>query len=156
MVEIPITQDRIAIVDDCDAHLANFKWYVMKAKEYPLGYAIREVKPDGLRIRVFLHHAVIGYPLNGLVVDHKNGNSLDNRRENLRIVTQRENTQNQKCHRNGQKSSRFIGVYWDKSRSKWNSMIRINGKRKCLGRFDDEINAANAYQKEINQLQEAA
>lgn len=156
MIEMPITQGRTVLLDDCDAHLADRPWYVMKAKEYPVGYAIREMKTDGKRHRIFLHHAIIGYPLNGCVVDHKNGNSLDNRRSNLRITTQRENMQNQKCHRIGKKSSRFIGVYWDKNRQKWNSMISINGKRKCLGRFINESEAADAYKKEITQLQEAA
>ena len=156
MIEIPITQGRTVLVDDCDAHLANSKWYVMKAPQYPVGYAIREINGNGLRSRIFLHHAIIGYPLNGLVVDHINGNSLDNRRSNLRITTQRENTQNQKCHRNGLKTSKYIGVWWRPDRKKWSTMISVKGKRKYLGMFLNQEDASRAYQKEIAQLQEAA
>lgn len=70
----------------------------------------------------------------GLVVDHINNDTLDNRRDNLRIVTYAENPQNRSgANRNSQSGTR--GVYWDAERGVWRAMIRTNGKRLHLGRF---------------------
>jgi hypothetical protein len=102
---------------------------------------------------MFLHHAVIGYPLNGLQVDHIDGNGLNNRRENLRIVTHRQNHQNKKCHRaGGKKSSRFLGVRLHKASGLWQTRIWINGKELSLGYFHDEQKAGDAYQKALLKL----
>ncbi len=81
MINILLTQGRVTVIDDADAHLARYKWF------YGEGYAGR--RKDGM-----LHHCIVGFPLDGLVVDHINRDTLDNRRVNLRIVTQRENLLN--------------------------------------------------------------
>lgn len=71
--------------------------------------------------------------------DHINGDTLDNRKSNLRDVTHNENCINRK-HTN-----KFRGVHFCKSREKWVSMIRSKGKTYNLGRFDSQIQAAKAY-----------
>ena len=86
----------------------------------------------------FLNHSQKGHKL---VVNHKNFNRQDNRVENLEIVTQRENAN--KAHIKS--SSKYVGVSWHKGRKKWMSRIVINGKRKHLGYFFEEIEASNAY-----------
>jgi hypothetical protein len=82
----------------------------------------------------------------GKVVDHINHNGLDNRRANLRVVSQISNTWNS---RQGRRfgSSQYKGVSWAKRRSKWVATISTNGKKRFLGHFDDEIQAAKAYDK---------
>lgn len=76
-------------------------------------------------------------------VDHKNMDSLDNRRENLRVATQIENKRNGSLQRNS--SSGFKGVHWHKRDKKWMASIRINRKLKHLGQFCSPEEAAKAY-----------
>ena len=93
----------------------------------------------------FLNHKPNGYEQ---VVDHINDNKLDNRLENLQIVTPRFNSYKTQ----GKYSSKFKGVSWNKERNKWVSQIRINGKLKYLGLFKCELAASYAYQKELKKL----
>jgi len=93
----------------------------------------------------FLNHKPNGYKL---VINHINFNKLDNRVVNLEIVTARQNA-NQK---HLQSTSKHVGVCWDKSRNKWKAQIKINGKNKFLGRFNQEIDANNAYQSKLLSL----
>lgn len=72
-------------------------------------------------------------------IDHINGDILDNRICNLRIVSNRENQQNQKRHRNG-----FLCGATPKG-NKWQSQIKMNGTKKYLGLFNTELEAHNAY-----------
>ena len=92
-----------------------------------------------------------------LVVDHINGNTLDNRLCNLRLVTQAQNALNQKSSKNS--SSKYLGVYWNKSSKNWRADIRVNGAKKNLGTFERESDAALArdyatkkYYKEYGRL----
>lgn len=82
------------------------------------------------------------------IIDHIDGNKLNNRIENLRPVTNRENCLNKKIHREG----KLAGTYYCKSRKKWRSEIQINGKKKFLGSFDSEILGHTAYMVERNKL----
>ena len=93
----------------------------------------------------FLNHKPCGLKL---VVDHINNNKLDNRVDNLRVITQRENT-NRK-HINS--SSKYIGVCFDATNKKWKAAIRINGKQTYLGLFTEEYDAYLAYQNKLNSL----
>jgi hypothetical protein len=80
-----------------------------------------------------------------LLIDHINGDSLDNRRANLRLATPSQNAYNRAKIRS-KKSSRYIGVYFEKATGRWTVKIRIGrGKRLWLGRFNSEIAAARAY-----------
>ncbi len=135
------------IVDDADyEQLRRWRWALTR------GYASRltVLGENGFRKgrRMLIHRQLLGLafgdPREG---DHLNGNRLDNRRANLRIVTVAENRQNQNAagHRDG--SSRYRGVCWDAARGKW--MVRANHKH--LGRYDDEDEAgkvAAAYRRE--------
>ena len=93
----------------------------------------------------FLNHKPCGMEL---VIDHINDNILDNRLKNLQIVTNRFNV----CKTQGQYSSKYKGVSWNKKMNKFQSYIGINKKRIHLGTFDCELAASYAYQKALKEL----
>ena len=95
--------------------------------------------------KTFLNHKANG---NKKVVDHINHDKSDNRIENLRVVSQRENLSNRK----NKYTSEYTGVSWCKSCNKWVSSIWINGKKKTLGRFKNEIDAHFKYQEKLKEL----
>ena len=83
---------------------------------------------------------------NGLYADHINRNKLDNRKENLRVCNINESNRNRGpiyFKRRQDIVSKYKGVWWDKTR--WRSAITVNNKKIYLGRFDDEDEAASAY-----------
>ena len=86
-----------------------------------------------------MHREIIKVPDN-LVVDHINHNGLDNRKANLRPATKAQNAWNRKIH-----TGKFKGVTWSKGRKKWFVRLRCAGKRISIGFFDDQIEAAKAY-----------
>ena len=151
MREIQLTQGLVAFVDDCDFERLNqVKWSAKKHRN--AFYASRHLPiVGGKRPVLSMHHAIIGKPSKGLMVDHINGCGTDNRKNNLRFVTNRQNGQNNK---NCKKSSQYPGVNWDKERKKWYSCIGINGKTKSLGRFTNEKEAFEAYKQAVNDLGE--
>jgi len=107
-------------------------------------YAAREFKVDSERTTTLrLHREIMNAPA-GLVVDHKNGISLENRRANLRLATHAQNMYN-KAKTKSKTSSRFIGVCFVKAVNKWEAKIYYQGKKIWLGYFDNEIDAAKAY-----------
>jgi hypothetical protein len=94
----------------------------------------------------FLNHKPDG--THKLVVDHINANKLDNRVENLQVISQRENSSKDKKN----KASRYTGVSWSSGNNKWMSAIRINGKQNHLGYFKCETSAHLAYQNKLKQI----
>ena len=101
----------------------------------------------------FLGHKPDGH---SLVVDHVNGDKLDDRVENLRIVTQRANIST--CFRfdKGSFSSEYAGVYWNEEKSKWHSQIQHKGMRLYLGLYNTEIEASNAYQLALSKIKDGS
>ncbi len=132
------------ILDQVDYYrYREFKWFI-KGNGSKV-YALRSFKIGPKKTKMAaMHREIINAP-KGLLVDHKNGDSLDNRRANLRLATQSQNLANA-IRDKSKASSRFTGVYLNKSRKKkWHVGIRYQGKKVFLGRFDDEIEAAKAY-----------
>ena len=99
---------------------------------------------------VLLYRAIaerMGFP-DGLLVDHKNRNTLDNTRGNLRPATDGQNHANAKKYKGHfgvAATSKFRGVSWDRERAKWAACGRLNRKTFHLGRFASEEAAARAY-----------
>ena len=119
----------ILIDDDCYEELSQKTWHISShgyaASRY--GYGRKNSK-----IR-YMHRIVTGCP-DGLVVDHINGNRLDNRKENLRCVSIRENSMN--------RISDVRGFFFDRSRGKF----RVEANGRYVGRYDTEDEARKAYE----------
>lgn len=98
---------------------------------------------------VLLHRVVIGAEP-GQEVDHVDANRLNNTRENLRICSRAENMMNRHCFRGGH--SGFKGVTFHKRLGKWAAQITSKNKNKWLGSFDDEAEAARAYDAAAREL----
>jgi hypothetical protein len=109
------------------------------------GRSPEEIEATGKRAPVLMHRYLMGEPAED--VDHWNRDSLDNRRENLRLATASQNIANG-LSRGG--SSKFKGVSW--SRDGWNASLRKNYKTIHLGRFDTEESAARAHDTAARQL----
>jgi HNH endonuclease len=122
-----------AIIDRTDARLAEQRWSL-----FPIGYVGRSTHAP--RRALYLHREVLGLVHgDGLQGDHIDGNALDCRRSNLRVVTHAQNGQNQKP-RGGTSAHR--GVYWNRQIRKWVANGRDHGKTRYLGSFEDELEAA--------------
>jgi hypothetical protein len=125
------------LIDPVDAGQALHRWFV-----HTLGYAYRSQYPAPRRT-LLLHREILGLTLgDGLEADHINGDRLDNRRCNLRIVTHAENHQNLRSERGS--TSRYRGVSWSKEKGKWQVQVSVNGHRHSLGYFAYEELAAEA------------
>lgn len=152
MKEIPLTQEKFALVDDdMFEELNQHKWFAIKHRN--TFYAMRNLPMiNGKRMPIKMNHVILGKPLKGFVHDHKDGNGLNNQRDNLRIVTSRQNSQNMK---NIIQTSHYPGVHWCKQSKKWRARIKINGIKKSLGFFVDEYKAFEAYRSAVHNLGEA-
>ncbi len=140
---IPLTRGKFAIVDADDYEWASkFKWHASGQEKYP--YACRALYYEGkLKKMIYLHREILAAPKE-LLADHINGNPLDDRKENLREATKSENACNMNLNKEGC-SSIYRGVGWHKGVGKWVARITIGRRRIHLGVFDDEIEAAKAY-----------
>ena len=103
--------------------------------------------------KITMHRLVMG-SVKGQIVDHINQNGLDNRRENLRHCTHRENAYNHKLSNNS--TSGMCGVHWNKDLGKWEASISSMGlakrKQRRIGFYNDKYEAARAWNKEAKKL----
>jgi hypothetical protein len=145
MQEIIMQNKKTCIVSPQDfEELSRYKWY-----ETTTGYAIRWIyvnNDDGTKKhRGVRMHREIMKAEDGVDVDHINGNPLDNRRENLRVCTRKQNCANSRARTNT--SSRYKGVNFDLQTGKWRARIKVEGEEISLGRHKTELQAAIAYDK---------
>jgi hypothetical protein len=117
---------------------ANKPAFDARSNGYRIGFV------SGCRVSA---HRVIWALENGrwscLTIDHINGDPSDNRIANLREATHKENMRNRRSAKNS--TSQYIGVTWESSRNKWAARIRVDGRKKRLGMFACEEDAARAY-----------
>ena len=137
---IPLTQGRFAIVDAEDyEQLAEHKWHAVRE-----GHSFYAARRYGGRI-VKMHREILNAPPH-LQCDHINHNGLDNRKANLRPATPIQNVWNRRKFRRPSRS-KYKGVDWAKDMRRWRARIRFKGKRIYLGSFEEEIDAAKAYDR---------
>lgn len=147
MKRLALNHGKMAILDDEDYEvLWPFKWHFNVKGKYSKGYVQRsqhvKVAKHKYKTLVIYLHVVIMKPSKGFVVDHINGDTLDNRKENLRIVPQSVNMRNRKSVPGS--TSKFVGVHKHKLTGKWRSQIRIDGKTKSLGLYETQSQAKEA------------
>lgn len=158
-VEIPLTQGQVAMVDADDADLAELKWHALFSPNYSGGgrYMAKRNAPDenGKGRTEYLHRVTLSRVLGRELtprerVDHINGDTLDNRRSNLRLASHAENQRNRgKCADN---SSGYKGVSWQEHAQRWKAKITVDGKQRHLGYFDSAEDAARAYDRAAREL----
>jgi hypothetical protein len=145
---------RYAKISPQDAELVlKYNWKTTTSRkgraEHRIIYASSSMKLCGKVTRIKMHRLIMNAP-EGMHVDHINGDGLDNRRENLRIVTAQENQFNSRKHLAGH--SVFKGVSWSNLAKKWRAYISPNRKQIHLGLFESEIEAAKAYDEKAKEL----
>jgi hypothetical protein len=146
MIEIPLTQGQFAIIDDEDFKLVNeYTWYAAWSTNTNSFYAHTSVRnPNGKQVLLGMHRLIMDAP-KGMHVDHIDHNTLDNRREKLRICTRSQNKCNSRVYANN--SCGHKNIYWNKARNKWHAHISVNKKQIHLGyhiNIEDAIAAAKA------------
>lgn len=140
---IQLTQGYIALVDACDYNkLKDYSWSAIVDKKYGTVYARRGTKVNGKTKTTYMHRDIL-MPPKWYQIDHINGNGLDNRRDNLRLVDQSANQHN----RHVNPKYKYFGVYKTASQRKWSAHISIRGKPTYLGTFDTEEEAYKCYMK---------
>lgn len=148
-ITIQLSKGYSTVIDDMDADLAEFDWRASTPKSKSLTYVYRPITISGKRSNIFLHRAILERLLDRPlekheVCDHRDGNSLNNRRSNLRVATIRQNAQNAKIQKNNK--SGFKGVCRDiKCHNRWTARISVNGKYIHLGNFSSPEEAHDAY-----------
>jgi HNH endonuclease len=141
MVEVPLTQGKVALIDDEDAErVLAHKWMYNYNHTPAHGYAVRRGKQRENQASVRMHRFILDAPPN-MHVDHINGNGLDNRKENLRLATHIQNAQNQRLPRNNTSGFKGVGRKYDR----WEARIVANRKRVYIGLFNTKEEAARAY-----------
>jgi len=140
MKTIELSRNQVTIVDDEDFDILNqYKWFCSNS-----GYAMRAPWPTQKPKHLIMHRIILNCP-KGLQVDHINGNKLDNRKSNLRIVEEKYNHLNiaKRCtNKSGHK-----GVDWRPEKQKWRARINLHKKAYSLGHYDNIVDAIEAYNK---------
>jgi beta-glucosidase/6-phospho-beta-glucosidase/beta-galactosidase len=141
---IKLTKDKYSIIDDEDYEtISKNKWSAYKG--HNTYYACRTIKKDKKKTSVQMHRTILKLTDPSLVVDHVNGNGLDNRKENLRICTDSQNLMNRSKPKNN--TSGYKGVSYSKSKKKYTAQIGINWKVYNLGFYDTAEEASKVYQE---------
>lgn len=123
-------------IDDVEK-VKEIKWRLIQTNGYVCG--------NNKHGKDYLLHRYVMNADNNVLIDHINGDKLDNRKQNLRTVNKSQNAMNSKKPRNN--TSGVKGVYWDKRSEKWEASIQINMKKNCLGYFKNKEDAIQARKK---------
>ena len=134
---VPLTRGLCAIIDAADVPLAEgWNWAAWVSNSGSI-YAAR-----GGTKRISLHNLILP-PVDGLITDHRDGNSLNNRRSNLRHATYQQNCWNRRISEAN--TSGFKGVSFSADRAAWLATITVNGQTNKIGTFQTKELAAHAY-----------
>jgi hypothetical protein len=145
MKQIPLTKGKVALVDDGDyEELSKHKWHCTSN-----GYAARRVFDVPYGRIVLMHREILAAP-SDLHVDHRDGDHLNNQRENLRLATRSQNQSNRPCDRDNRAG--YKGVSFCRPMKKYRARISVSGREVTIGYFDDPVEAARAYDAMAREL----
>ena len=153
MIRVPLTHCRVALIkvaliDDEDFELIRqWKWRTVLFNKKRL-YVRGSKKIDNKWHNILMHRLIMNAK-KGQKIDHRTGNRLDNRRSNLRFCTSSQNNMNMKKNKG---VSRYKGVCWAKQTKRWAAGIMLNRKKTHLGYFENEVEAAKAYDIKAREL----
>ena len=141
-LRIPLTRNRFAVIDTDDYHLiAGHLWYADLRRH--VFYARTNIRNDeGRRQSLFIHQLILETTD---LIDHANGDGLDNTRRNLRLATNAQNVHNTDSR--GVLPYKGVSLEYKKRPSCYRASIKVNGKQVELGRFDNPISAAFVYDR---------
>lgn len=138
MKTIPLTQGKVAIVDDSDfAELSKFRWFAMKNRRHWCA-GRNAPKRNGKRGTIYMHRQILGFPKSE--VDHWDCDGLNNRRSNLRLATDLQQVVNRHT---APGSAGYKGV--KRKVHRFEARISDHGRYRCLGHFLTAVEAARAY-----------
>jgi hypothetical protein len=141
---IELTKGKYAIVSLEDYEkISQHKWRALRSPK--TFYAVRSEKGK----TIYMHNE-IAQPPPDRMVDHIDHNGLNNSRPNLQLATRSQNACNRR-KRDSKCTSKYKGVWFNKRENKWMSSIKVEGKRIFLGYFDNQLDAAKAYDKAARQ-----
>lgn len=146
-IAVPLTRGMTTVIDAADEHLVRgYTWFAKPSggKGRQTFYAANVRRVNGRNTTVYLHRLIVGAQ-RGQIVDHRDGDTLNNTRANLRIGTQAQNMAN--AGMRPQNTSGYIGVTWRRDTEKWQAQIQVKGKCINLGSYDDPKEAAEARAK---------
>jgi hypothetical protein len=130
--KVYLTQGKYAVIDSVDYEkISKHKWF------FHNNYARRWGTFNGKQRLINMHREILELSRSSEYADHVNGDTLDNRRCNLRVVNHLQNNCNRKCY----SKSGYKGVYWSNQMKKWKAQIC----QKHLGYFSDKLKAASVY-----------
>lgn len=143
-VSTPKHPGTTTLVDEADLAImldGAGRWHAEESSDKKKLYVARQ---GVARKKQRLHRAILGVKTSSTLGDHENGNTLDNRRVNLRRATFTQNARNRVSHAGS--TSKHLGVNWSQATKSWMARIQMgDGTRKYLGVFDNEAEAAAAY-----------
>lgn len=143
-VEVTLSKGMVAIIDDEDAdRVLTHKWSVSSRGKKKLYYAYRTVSVGEKQTAVYMHRFLLGLVAgDGLVADHIDGDTLNNRKSNLRVATSAQNGWNRSKM---SAVNKYKGISLIKETGLWDARIHANNQRYYLGHFKTEEEAALAY-----------
>jgi hypothetical protein len=145
MAEIITSNGVVILVDEDDLErLSKFRWFTYKGKTNRTAYAARSDYTTGSRRQISMHRYILGASTHE-EVDHINGDGLDNRKQNLRVCSTKENNRNKPRPKNN--TTGYKGVSYHARDLVYCAYIRVDRKLKHLGSFKTAEDAALAYNK---------
>lgn len=146
---IQLNLGKSIIIDDEDYNrVIKYKWFAVWIKSSKNWYVSRNIFKNDKWTAESLHRFIMNAK-SGQIVDHKNRNTFDNRKENLRFATKSQNNANRKTSKT---YTKYLGVFYREDRNKWRAILRYKTKAHNLGHFNTPEEAALAYNKKAIEI----
>lgn len=134
----------VKVDDDVFDKLSGYSWYLLNGK-YPARHRTKSEVASGEPSVIYMHREIMGAIKSKETVDHINRDTMDNRRENLRLCSQRLNNLNKPPHSNNKCGYKGVRKKSGERSVPWEARIQLDGKRASLGHFDNPHDAARMY-----------